>query len=361
MSIDDRLERFAASWIRELVPYKVEDPSDRVKLDAMENPYSIPAELRERWNNVLNAVEPNRYPDAGASDLKRSLLDSHRLPADVHVTLGNGSDELIHLLCLAFARAKNACVLCPEPTFVVYGITAQALGMNYIGVPLNARDFSLDLDAMLEAIAKHEPALVFLASPNNPTANRLDEDTLEAICAHAPGLVVLDEAYYRFVGHSRVAETRVIENLVILQTLSKIGLAGLRVGALFGLDPWIDIIDRLRMPYNISSLSQAGAKFAIEHESAFQKQIDAIIDERETVFDALKRLDGVTPWPSETNFILFRTPNGRGNQVFEYLKERRVLVKNLSGAHPLLKDCLRVTVGKPDENQLFIAALADSM
>ena len=357
MSIDDRLDRFAASWIRELVPYNVEDPGDLVKLDAMENPYSIPAELRERWNDVLTNVEPNRYPDAAAGDLKRSLLQSHRLPKGVHVSLGNGSDELIHLLCLAFARGKNACVLCPEPTFVVYGITAQALGMNYIGVPLNANDFGLDLDAMLEAIDKHEPAIVFLASPNNPTANRLDKGMLEAICEHAPGLVVLDEAYFRFVGRSRVAETLVIENLVILQTLSKIGLAGLRVGALFGAEPWIDVVDRLRMPYNISSLSQAGAKFAIEHESAFQNQIDAIIVERETMFDALKRLDGVTPWPSETNFILFRTPDGRGNHVFESLKERRVLVKNLSGSHPLLDDCLRVTVGTPEENRKFMRAL----
>ena len=361
MSIDDRLDRFAASWVRDLVPYNVEDPGDLVKLDAMENPYSIPAELRERWNDVLINVEPNRYPDAAAADLKRSLLASHQLPIDVHVTLGNGSDELIHLLCLAFARGKNACVLCPEPTFVVYGITAHALGMNYIGVPLNASDFALNLDAMLETIDKHEPAIVFLASPNNPTANRLDEGTLEVICKRAPGLVVLDEAYFRFVGHTRVAETLVIENLVILQTLSKIGLAGLRVGALFGAEPWIDVVDRLRMPYNISSLSQAGAKFAIEHESAFQKQIDAIISERETVFEALKRLDGVTPWPSETNFILFRTPGGRGKHLFESLKQRRVLVKNLSGGHPLLEDCLRATVGTPEENRMFLGALEESL
>lgn len=361
MSIDDRLDRFGASWVRKLIPYNVEDPGDRVKLDAMENPYSIPAELREQWNDVLVSVEPNRYPDAAARDLKQSLLQSHQLPTGVDVSLGNGSDELIHLLCLVFSRSKNACVLCPEPTFVVYGITAQALGMKYVGVPLNASDFGLDLDAMLKAIDKNEPAIVFLASPNNPTANRLDEGTLEAICEHTSGLVVLDEAYYRFVGHSRVQETLVIENLVILQTLSKIGLAGLRVGALFGAAPWIDVVDRLRMPYNISSLSQAGAKFVVKHENAFQKQIDAIIAERETLFDALERLDGITPWPSETNFILFRTPSGRGKDIFESLKQRRVLVKNLSGAHPLLEDCLRVTVGTPEEDQKFVRALESSL
>lgn len=347
--------------MRELAPYNVEEPGDLVKLDAMENPYSIPAELRERWNDVLINVEPNRYPDTAASELKRSLLESHQLRPGVFVTLGNGSDELIHLLCLAFARGQGVSVLCPEPTFVVYRITAETLGMDYIGVPLNASDFHLDLDAMLAAIDRHQPAIVFIASPNNPTANRLDEGTLEAICERTPGLVVLDEAYYRFVGHSRVAETSAIENLVVLQTLSKIGLAGLRVGALFGAEPWIDIIDRLRMPYNISTLSQAGAKFAIDHEDAFQGQIEAIIDERETLFEALKRLDAVMAWPSETNFILFRTSSGSGKQVFESLKQRHVLVKNLSGGHPLVEDCLRVTVGMPEENRKFLAALKGSL
>ena len=361
MSIEDRLERFAAPWVRELVPYKIVDAGGLIKLDVMENPYSIPVELRESWNDLLSGVEPNRYPDPAASELKQSLLNSHDLPETIQAALGNGSDELIHLLCLAFARGGGACVLCPEPTFVVYSNAARAVGMKFLGVPLDESDFALDLDVTIAAIKKHEPALVFIASPNNPTANRLDENTLEAICEFAPGLVVLDEAYYRFSGHTRVAEIQSIENLVVMQTLSKIGLAGIRVGVLFGAEPWIDLIERLRMPYNISALSQAAGKFAIEHESAFQTQISAIIEQREVLYDGLRRLDGITVWPSATNFILFRAPRERGTSTFESLKQQGILIKNLSDSHPLLADCLRVTVGTAEENQAFLSALRSSL
>ena len=360
MSIEDRLERFVAPWVRELVPYKIVDAGGLIKLDAMENPYSIPVELRESWNDLLSGVEPNRYPDPTASELKQSLLNSHDLPKSIQAALGNGSDELIHLLCLAFARG-GSCVLCPEPTFVVYSNAARAVGMEFVGVSLDKSDFTLDLDATIAAIKEREPALVFIASPNNPTANRLDENTLEAICEFTPGLVVLDEAYYRFSGHTRVAEIQSTENLVVMQTLSKIGLAGIRVGVLFGAAPWIDLIERLRMPYNINALSQAAGKFAIEHESAFQMQITAIVEQREILFDDLRRLDGITVWPSATNFILFRAPRNRGTSVFDSLKQQGILIKNLSDSHPMLADCLRVTVGTKEENQAFLSALRSSL
>lgn len=359
MSIERRIERYAAPWVRELVPYRVEDASGLLKLDAMENPYGLPAALAEPWLRTIEQVALNRYPDPMATTLRRKLLDQQGLAADFGVVLGNGSDELIHMICLAFARREGACVVCPEPSFAVYRIAAQAVGMTYVGVPLRSEDFSLDLDAMLAAVRRHEPAVIFLASPNNPTANRLADDALEALCAATPGLVVLDEAYYRFADGSRIAALKTLENLVVMQTLSKIGLAGLRVGALFGAGAWLDLLERVRMPYNINALSQAGAVFALTHEAAFQRQIDAIVAARGELAAGLAAIPGIRAWPSATNFILLRTARGQGTATFGALKQRGILIKNLDGGHPLLTDCLRVTVGTPAENRRFLQALEE--
>lgn len=365
MSIEERLERLCGPALRALVPYHVEDARGMVKLDAMENPYLLPDELQRAWVEVLRETGLNRYPDPHSTALKAALAEHLGLPDSLGITLGNGSDELIHLICLAFARGEGGLVLCPEPTFAVYRIAAGVLGVPFTGVPLRSDDFSLDLEAMLAAIAAAQPTVVFLASPNNPTGNRLDLGTLEALCAATPGVVVLDEAYYRFstanAGRSRALEAAGIENLLVMQTLSKIGLAGLRVGALIAQAPWIDLIERLRMPYNIGTLAQASAHFALTHIAAFQRQIDAIVHSRAALALALARLPGVRVWPSETNFILFRVGSGSGRAVFDGLKARGVLVKFLGNGHPALTDCLRVTVGTDDENGQFLAALAQAL
>jgi len=361
MSIDDRIARFVSPWVRDLTPYHVADATGLIKLDAMENPFPLPATLREQWNDAIARTELNRYPDPHSTALKAAWRASLGIPAELAMILGNGSDELIHLLCLAVAGRPGACVLSPEPSFAVYRIAAQSLGLNFVGVPLNAGDFSLDLPAMLAAIEHSQPALVFLASPNNPTANRIDGEGLEAICRAAPGLVVLDEAYYRFANGTRVAEATRFDNLVVMHTLSKIGLAGLRLGALFGAQPWIDLLERLRMPYNINTLTQVGAQFALEHLGDFERQIALIIEARADLHAALSDLTGIRAWTSATNFILFRTPSGRATAVFESLRAQGVLIKNVSGAHPLLTDCLRVTVGTPRENAIFIAALTKAL
>lgn len=361
MSIDDRIARFVSPWVRDLTPYHVADASGLIKLDAMENPFPLPASLREQWNDAIARTELNRYPDPHSSALKAAWRASLALPESLQMILGNGSDELIHLLCLAVAGLPGARVLSPEPSFAVYRIAAQSVGLEFVGVPLNASDFSLDLAAMLDAIARSQPALVFLASPNNPTANRIDGEGLAAICAAAPGLVVLDEAYYRFANGTRVVEASCHDNLVVMHTLSKIGLAGLRLGALFGAAPWIDLLERLRMPYNINTLTQVGAQFALEHLSDFERQIALIMEARADLYAALSDLSGIHAWPSATNFILFRTPSGRASAVFESLRAQGVLIKNVSAGHPMLTDCLRVTVGTPRENAIFIAALTKAL
>lgn len=362
MSIDSRIARFAAPWVRELTPYHVEESDDLVKLDAMENPYPLPEQLRESWLRALEAVEVNRYPDPGARVLRQQLRDYHAIGDGCDVILGNGSDELIHMLCLAFAQREGATMLCPDPSFAVYAIAAQSVGMSFERVALDPADFTLDETRMLEAIERHQPALVFLASPNNPTANRIAEGVLGPVCERAPGVVVLDEAYYRFAGgESHVGDLERYENLLVMHTLSKVGMAGLRVGALFGAREWLDLLERVRMPYNISSLSQAGASFALAHDGVFQQQIDAIVAAREALCAALRRLPGVHAWDSETNFVLTRMPAGTAGDVFRRLKERGILVKNLSSGHPALADCLRLTVGTPAENTALVNALADCL
>ena len=361
MTITARINRFVSPWVRELQPYHVADAKGLIKLDAMENPFPLPASLREQWTELIASTELNRYPDPHSTALKAAWRTSLALPDTLGMILGNGSDELIHLLCLAMAGVPGASVLSPEPSFAVYRIAAQSLGLNFIGVPLRAADFSLDVAAMLSAIEQHQPALVFLASPNNPTANRIDGEGLEAICGAAPGLVVLDEAYYRFAAGTRVLEAAQHDNLVVMHTLSKIGLAGLRLGALFGAPPWIELLERLRMPYNINVLTQVGAQFALEHLVDFERQVALIVEARSELYAALSDVSGVFTWPSATNFILFRTPAARGAEVFESLCEQGVLVKNVCTAHPMLADCLRVTVGTPRENAIFLAALTRAL
>ena len=360
MTAAERIARLVPKWVQEFDAYRVEDSTGLIKLDAMENPYPFPPALRERWIDVLAAVEPNRYPDPSAGLLKDKLRATQGLDAEVGIALGNGSDELIHLLCMAFAGPRCT-VLCPEPTFAVYRLTAQTLGMTVRGVPLRPEDFALDIDAMLEACDRHQPALVFLASPNNPTGNRLADTGLAEICAATPGLVVLDEAYIRFSAPGYLHKIVEIENLVVMQTMSKIGLAGLRLGMLFGDRVWVDLIEKLRMPYNVNALSQAGVLFALDHSFEFEQQIARIVASREALYRRLRQTTKLTVWPSETNFLLFRSSDKDGTALFEALKTRGVLVKNLTGTHPLLADCIRLTVGTAGENEQFYSALVKAL
>jgi len=361
VSIGARIARFAAPWVRELEPYRTEPGDGLVRLDAMEIPWPLPDALRAAWLAVVAEVELNRYPDPQARELRARLLARHGLAAPTDVLLGNGSDEIIRMLCLAFARGPDATVLTVEPSFALFGSAAQAVGMRTVGVPLAAADFALDVPGMLSAIEREQPALVFLASPNNPTANRLDEGTLEALCTAAPGLVVLDEAYYRFAGATRVGEVAAHENLVVMHTLSKVGLAGLRVGALYGAAEWLALLERVRMPYNINALSQAGALFALTHEAVFERQVEAVLAERGRLAARLAALPGMRVWPSATNFLLARAPAGRGRALCAALRRAGVLVRNLDGSHPLLADCLRVSVGTPRDNRQFLDALAAAL
>jgi histidinol-phosphate aminotransferase len=346
--------------IRVMEAYHVPDASGLIKLDAMENPYTWPEALRQNWMDALREVHLNRYPDPQGTELQMTLRKSMQLPDGMGMLLGNGSDELIQMLALAVARPGRR-VLSVEPGFVMYRMIALLAGMEYVGVPLRAEDFSLDLQAVLAAMDKEQPAVVFLAYPNNPTGNLFDADAIARITEAAPGLVVLDEAYAPFTDRSFVPHLGDWPNLLVMRTVSKLGLAGLRLGYLVGPRDWIVQIDKTRLPYNINVLTQVSAAFALRHGDILAEQTRRIREERSRLITALSGLERVRAYPSEANFILMRTPSGRAQEIFESLRRGGVLVKNLDGSQVLLEDCLRVTVGRSRENDVFLAALESAL
>jgi histidinol-phosphate aminotransferase len=354
---DALVGRWVRPGIRALAAYHVPDATGLVKLDAMENPYGWTPELVEAWLEHLRGVALNRYPDPRSPELVETLRRVAGIPDGQSVILGNGSDELIQVIVLALA-APGRVVMSVEPSFVMYRMIAGYVDMDYVGVPLG-EDFALDPEAFIAALEAHRPAVVFLAYPNNPTGNRFPRAHVEAIVRAAPGLVVVDEAYAPFADDSFLADLGRYPNLVVMRTVSKQGLAGLRLGYLCGPPPWLSEFDKLRLPYNINVLTQASAAFALSHHQVLEEQAAAIRRDRAVLMRALAVLPGVTAYPSEANFILFRVPAGQGDRVFEGLKAKGVLIKNLSPQGGPLTDCLRVTVGRPEENQRFLEALAD--
>lgn len=350
-----QLARWLRTEVRALDAYHVPERASMIKLDAMENPYPWPEDLRDPWLEDLRDAEINRYPDAEAHALKECLRDRLRLPDETGLLLGNGSDELIQMIMLALARPGH-CVLAPEPTFAMYKIIAQYTGLRFVGVALCSGDFGLDLGAMLQAIHHHQPAAVFLAYPNNPTANLFERSAVERILGASPGVVVVDEAYYDFSKVTFLQELSHHPNLLILRTLSKCGLAGLRVGMLAGAPDWLQEINKVRLPYNLNTLSQASALFMLRHWDVLERQVARICAERERLIEALSALPGVKIWPSNTNFSTLRSEAGYG--LAERLREKGILVKDLTGTHPLVDACVRVSVGTPEENAIFLGALA---
>lgn len=346
--------------VQSMHAYAVQDARGLIKLDAMENPFGLPPALQAALGQRLGALALNRYPGARGADLQRALAAHAAVPEGFGLMLGNGSDELISLLAMA-CDLPGAAILAPVPGFVMYAISAQLQGLRFVGVPLTA-DFELDEAAMLEAIAREKPAIVYLAYPNNPTANLWDDAVIEKIIeaqGAQGGLVVIDEAYQPFAGRSWVDRIARHGHVLLMRTLSKFGLAGVRLGYLIGPQALIAEIDKVRPPYNISVLNCECALFALEHADVFAGQAAEIRAQRRRIFEALARLPAVESWPSDANMILVRVPDA--TRTFEGMKARGVLVKNVSKMHPLLANCLRLTVGTIDENAQMLAALEASL
>jgi histidinol-phosphate aminotransferase len=355
-SLDERIGRVIRQDVQSMHGYAVQPSAGMVKLDAMENPFRLSPDLRRALGERLAEVAVNRYPGARTDDLRRALAAYIEMPAGCDLILGNGSDEIITMLSMA-CDVPGACVLAPLPGFVMYDMSARLQGMRFVGVPLTA-DFELDEAAMLAAIEEHRPGLIYLAYPNNPTANLFDEAVVQRIVEAAHGLVVMDEAYQPFASRTwlgKLGASNPHPHVLVMRTLSKFGLAGARLGYLVGDKTLVEQIDKVRPPYNVSVLNAEVGLFALEHAEVFAEQAAVLRGERGALIDALAAIPGVHPYPSEANMVLARVPNARA--VFEAMKRHGVLVKNVSALHPLLQDCLRLTVGTPDENRQMMAAL----
>jgi histidinol-phosphate aminotransferase len=349
--------------IREIKAYHVADASGLIKLDAMENPYALPDDLKKSLLHRLSEAELNRYPDPSAASLRDKLVQVMQVPEGRSIVLGNGSDELIQMLAMAVAdhdSANDICLMSFDPGFVMYKMIADFAGIQYVGIPLQ-KDFSLDMVNIRKAIMQHSPAIIFIAYPNNPSANCFAENDIEEILALAPGMVVVDEAYHPFALSSFMDRLPEFDNLLVMRTVSKMGLAGLRLGLLCGHPDIISEVDKIRLPYNINVLTQLAAECVLDNIEVLEQQAQEIRRERDRLLELMCGMPELEVFPSQANFILFRVLKHSANDVFADIKNEGVLIKNMKADTGLLKNCLRVTVGTPTENQAFISVLMSAM
>ena len=349
------LMELVRSNVKSLKAYQVENLDEGIKLHANENPYPPAPELLKKIFQSLEELELNRYPDPDCRKLKQAIANRTGAQPE-QIIIGNGSDELIQYLMQVLCDEGDS-IAFPDPTFAMYGITAQCLGLVPVNFPLND-NWDFEVQTALEVLAKHKARLVFISYPNNPTGNCFSKQEIQKLIEQFEGIVVLDEAYHDFAEKSFLNQMEKHNNLVILRSLSKIGLAGLRVG--YGVFPveLAEQINKVRLPYNSNTVSQWVATELLNNFTHVQNQIHSIIEERNRLMDELSKVQDIIAYPSNSNFILFQAPSG-GEKLFNELKNNGTLLRNLN-AHPRLKNCLRVTVGTKQENDHFLDQLRKS-
>jgi len=343
---------FINEWLRSdiqnIKAYHVPNSRNMIKLDAMESPFLVPQDLMKPYLTYLSEAVLNRYPNPSAEEVQQTLRSLMDIPNELGVLLGNGSDELIQLMALACETGDT--VLSFEPSFVMYEMIAKFTRLNYKGVLLDG-NYEINLDVTLNEIIRTQPKLIFIAYPNNPTGNTFDRESIHAIIKESEALIVVDEAYYAYSEDSFLNEVSNYPNLVLLRTISKVGFAGLRLGLLIGSQDTIRELDKLRLPYNINSLTQASANFLLKEKEQIVANADIIIDERQRLFDELSIMTSVKVFPSQANFLLIKVDDAKS--LFEFLKANGILVKSFA-MHPQLSNCIRLTVGDPSENNEFL-------
>jgi len=339
--------------IRDITPYSVPHIDCRVKLDGNESPFSLPQDVQEKLELSLKEIEVNRYPDPEAERLIEILSKVSEFPKG-GILLGNGSDELIGMLITTLTSGSGK-VLCPTPSFSMYKLTALAMESHVLEVDLDEK-FDIDLDATIKVIEDNDPDLIFLATPNNPTGNMYSAGKIAEIISVAKGVVVVDEAYSDFSGYTFLPLVKECENLVILRTLSKVGFAGLRVGMLFANEDLVREINKVRYPYNINSLSQAVSEVVLENHEFVSESIQLIIRERDRVYKTLSSIESIQAYPSDANFIFFEAKDA--DSLFSKLVDRDILIRNFNRPGRL-QNCMRVTIGTPQENDAFLSALTE--
>lgn len=327
--------------------YHVDEPLAPVKLHANENPFNLSEEIRDVISKKVSALDFNRYPDPDCEDLRQLIAE--RIGVDKEqIVLGNGSDELIQMIIMTFGGHK-APVIFPAPTFSMYRNIALSLGEEVNPVPLDAF-FEIVPSSMMEEVGRG-PSITFISYPNNPSGNCFSREVIEEIIDTSSGIVVVDEAYFDYSKKSFMDRLASSPNLIILRTLSKIGLASLRLGFLVGSKEVADLVNRVRLPYNITSISRMAALTALAHSDEIDKNIEAVLGERARLSHYLDELGYVQPFRTDANFILFRVDDSAG--LFDFLLKKGILIRNLSSPGPLA-GCMRVTVGSKAENDAFL-------
>lgn len=350
---DDDLGPLAArvpEVLRGTAAYHVPQPPRIIaKLDANELPFGLAAALRAQLGAVLADVALERYPDPRATRLRTVLASQLGVPGE-QLVFGNGSDELIAALCAAFAGP----ILYPVPSFIYYKLAAIARGLPQVEVPLAPR-FELDEPAILRAIETHRPSVVFLALPNNPTGTLWRPGfALELAARHRDTVIVSDEAYVAYSGVTNLPHLAAHPNLVVMRTLSKIGMAGLRVGFTISSPAVAGVLEKVRPPYNLSSLDQRAAEFLVEHASTWCADRAAeVVAERGRLAAALTAR-GLDVFPSEANLLLVKFPDAQ--TTWQQLAAAGIVVRSFGPTGPLAS-CLRITVGTPAENAALLGTL----
>ena len=343
------LNKLFTKKLRGLKAYEVKNIDCVIKLHANENPYPPPADLMDLFRKTLDDFRLNRYPDPDCLELKETVSERLNVPVE-SLVIGNGSDELIQLIQQVFCDPVDT-IAFPDPTFAMYAILAEGQGISPATIPLDER-WDFKAEQFEEAIQNRNARVLFISYPNNPTGNCFSDNEILKLIETFPGIVVVDEAYYDFSKKTFAAELNKHNNLIIIRSFSKIGLAGLRVGYAIAHPEIIRQINKVRLPYNSNTVSQVLTTQLLKNFSIIQNQIDTIVQERNRLFEALSKIESLTAFPTDSNFILFRVDN-EGEAFFNKLIENGILVRYL-GSHPKLENCLRVTVGTPRENHQFL-------
>lgn len=334
-----------------LAPYKTETTPARIKLSSNELSIEFPEEVKRRISEEVSKIPFNRYPDPSANLLKEAIAQRFGVGPE-NILLGNGSDELIYYISLGIGEFDRG-ILYPVPTFSMYGISAQVIGRERVEVNLE-KDFDIDLQSSIKAIEEKNPAIAYFAYPNNPTGNCFSEEKIRKI--RDKGLfVVIDEAYYNYSGKTFFEDSLKREDTVVLRTLSKIGMAGLRVGFMIAKEEIIRELNKIRLPFNITYPSQVIATLILtEFYHLIEEEIKIVIRERERLYKELSNIEGIKVYPSSANFILFESLHMPARLLHKRLIEEGVLIRDFSYMIP---QCLRVSIGKPEENDIFLEAL----
>ena len=349
-------KKYLREDINNFKEYFIDNPENMIKLDAME--YPVDKSLRDVIKSLnINEKEIllNRYPESHSQELEKIILDYFGLNSNFGVNFGNGSDELIQNICLAFSKKGNN-VMVPSPSFSMYEKIISTVNLKYIPEYLN-EDFDIKIDQMIKNISKYKPAIIFLACPNNPTSNLWDKDKIIQIIESSESIVVIDEAYVDFCESSYIDLIEKYENLVILRTFSKIGFAGLRLGFMISNKEISSIINKIRLPFNINTVSLKIIINIFENFSIIKKNCQNIISLREKLYSDLSELRNIKVLKSSTNFLIFKTLNRSSDEIYKLLKDSNILIKNLNN-NSNLKNFLRVTVGTEEENNSFVSTLS---